>query len=310
MPVADLVFIATYFVGNGEAGAYMAVSEDGYKFDPIVAANAPILKPTVGKDKLMRDPCVLKGPDGQWTMVWTTGWWDDGIGIAHSKDLFHWSEQQYLPVMRKLPGSLNAWAPEIDYDPATKRYIVFWSSTIPGRFPQTERADGDLGPNREPLDHRFYYTTTADFKSYSATQIMWDPGFNCIDASLLFKDGKWLLFGKDETKAPDPRKFLFLAQARSPMGPFSMQTPKLTGNFWAEGPTAVDLGDRIRVYFDRYTEGRWGAVESTDLSNWTDVSSRVSMVSGARHGTIRRVERKIVDVLRRALRNKRSEPYR
>ena len=33
----------------------------------------------------MRDPCLVAGPDGQFHLVWTTGWWDKGIGIAHCR---------------------------------------------------------------------------------------------------------------------------------------------------------------------------------------------------------------------------------
>src|SRR5258708_27752430 len=40
-------------------------------------------------------------------MVWTTGWWDQGIGIAHSKNLVEWSEQEFLPVMKDMPDARN-----------------------------------------------------------------------------------------------------------------------------------------------------------------------------------------------------------
>ena len=34
----------------------------------------------VGKDKLMRDPCIIEGPDGLFHMVWTVSWAERGIG--------------------------------------------------------------------------------------------------------------------------------------------------------------------------------------------------------------------------------------
>jgi len=261
----------------------------------------PILRPMVGPDKLMRDPCLLHGPDGQWHMVWTTGWWDKAIGIAHSKDLVHWSEQRFLPVMADFPDAINSWAPEITYDSKLKQYVIFWSSTIPGKFTETERIDGDHGPNHEALNHRYYFTTTTNFTAYSPTKLLWDPGFNCIDATLLHRKNSWLLFGKDETKAPKPAKFIFQAEAKSATGPFTVTQPRITGDFWAEGPTAIDLGDRVRVYFDRYVDDHWGAVESSDLTHWTDISSQIHMIPHARHGTIQLVDRKVVDGLVKAL---------
>jgi len=71
----------------------------------------------------------------------------------------------------------------------------------------------------------------------------------------------------------------------------------MTGDFWAEGPTAVDLGDRVRVYFDRYVDDKWGAVESTDLKSWTDISEKIRMVPHARHGTIQLVDRSLIATL-------------
>jgi hypothetical protein len=77
---------------------------------------------------------------------------------------------------------------------------------------------------------------------------------------------------------------------------------RITGDYWAEGPTAIRTERKIRVYFDRYTEGRWGAVESADLKTWTDVSDKLVMVPGARHGTIVIVPKPVVDRVRDLLR--------
>jgi hypothetical protein len=62
---------------------------------------------------------------------------------------------------------------------------------------------------------------------------------------------------------------------------------------------------KTRVYFDRYTEGKWGAVESTDLITWTDISDKIQMVPGARHGTVVFAPKSFIDRVREILRNKR-----
>src|SRR5215510_5162430 len=82
-----------YFKGNGEDGLHLAYSQDGLKWKPL-KRDGSFLKPTAGKDKLMRDPSILLGPDNTYHLVWTVSWQERGIGYASSKDLIHWSEQK------------------------------------------------------------------------------------------------------------------------------------------------------------------------------------------------------------------------
>ena len=90
-------FLFSYFTGNGEDGLHFAESRDGLTWNP-VGGGRSFLVPTVGS-KLMRDPSIARGADGMFHLVWTTGWWDKGIGVAHSKNLVDWSAQQFVPVM-------------------------------------------------------------------------------------------------------------------------------------------------------------------------------------------------------------------
>jgi hypothetical protein len=73
---ARVSYLFAYFVGNGEDGLHLASSDDGLTWNAL-RGGASFLTPTVGS-KLMRDPCVVLGPDGVFHMVWTTGWWDRG----------------------------------------------------------------------------------------------------------------------------------------------------------------------------------------------------------------------------------------
>src|SRR5262245_16094387 len=54
-------YLFTYFVGNGEDGLHPAASDDGYKFEATHGGKS-FLTPTVGESKLMRDPCIVRGP--------------------------------------------------------------------------------------------------------------------------------------------------------------------------------------------------------------------------------------------------------
>ncbi len=126
-------FLFSYFLDNGQDGLHLAFSRNGLTWTPLGGGKS-YLAPGVG-GKLIRDPCIMLGPDKVYHAVWTSGWWDKGIGIAHSRDLIAWSEPEFLPVMTHEPTAANAWAPEILYDGETRQYVIYWSTTIPGRFP-------------------------------------------------------------------------------------------------------------------------------------------------------------------------------
>ena len=64
-----------------------------------------------------------------------------------------------------------------------------------------------------------------------------------------------------------------------------------------EGPTAIKLGEWWHVYFDKYRDHQYGVIRSKDLVNWEDVSDRLVVPKGIRHGTVLRVPRAVVDAL-------------
>ena len=278
-------YLFSFFRENGKDGLYLAYSYDGLKWKPL-NNDKPLLKPQVGKERLMRDPCIYQGPDGVFHMVWTTGWRERGIGYAHSVDLINWSEQQYLPVMADEPTAQNSWAPEIIYDDEKKEYLIFWSTTIPGRNPETDNQSSQ-GPPAPGLNNRIYYVTTKDFKTFSKARLLYDRGFNVIDACIV-KDGqRYLMFLKDETNKPfKPQKNIRVATARSAQGPYGPPSPPITGDYWAEGPTAIKIKDTWFVYFDKYREGRYGLVVSKDLKRWEDISQQLHLPQGTKHGTV------------------------
>ena len=287
------VYLFSYFKNNGQDGLHLAYSKDGYTWTSL-KNDSSFLKPTAGKDKLMRDPCIIKGADGKFHMVWTVSWNEDGIGYASSTDLIHWSEQQYLPVMRHEPTVLNCWAPEIFYDAASRTYMIYWASTIPGRYPATD-SSGDGKYN-----HRMYYVTTEDFVNYSPTKLLYNDGFTVIDATIQKNGKQYVMFLKDETKIP-PQKNLRIATSNTLTGGYSKPSAPITGKYWAEGPTVLKIDKNWIVYFDKYTQHQYGAVTSTNLQTWTDISDKVSFPKGLRHGTVFTVNQAEFDKLTKAL---------
>ncbi len=186
----DSVYLFSYFKDNGQDGLHLAYSMDGYHWTAL-KNDQSFLTPTAGKDKLMRDPCIIRGADGKFHMVWTVSWNEQSIGYASSEDLIHWSAQKDLSVMAEEPGTRNCWAPEITYDAKSKTYMIYWATTIPGRFKAGE------GTGDDQYNHRMYYVTTKDFKQFSSAKLLYDHGFNVIDATIVPNGSEYMLFLKD-----------------------------------------------------------------------------------------------------------------
>jgi alpha-L-fucosidase 2 len=280
----DNYFVFAFFKNGGKDGLHLAGSKDGLNWNAF-NNDSSFLVPTVSNDKLMRDPCIIRGLDGKFHMVWTVSWNDKGIGYASSEDLIHWSEQKYLPVMAQEDSARNAWAPEITVDPVSQTYMIYWATTINGKFTET------LLPAEKGYNHRIYYVTTKDFISFSDTKLLFDPGFNVIDASILRDGNRFLMFLKDETREP-VQKNIKIAFADELTGPYSAPGKPISEKYWSEGPTAFKKDGKWFVYFDRYRDHHYGLVTSEDMVNWTDISDQVSLPKGIRHGTIFRVTEK------------------
>ncbi len=279
----DSVYMFSYFVGNGEDGLHLAYSDDGLVWKEI-HEDKSYLQPQLSPDKLMRDPCIIRGGDGNFHMVWTVSWTQKSIGYASSKDLINWSPQLEIPVMAHESNTRNTWAPEITYDHAKQDYIIYWSSTIEGLFPETQST------KENAYNHRIYFTKTKDFKSFTPTRLLYDPGFNVIDANILFIKNRWYMFLKDETIEP-AEKNIKIATATTIEGPYNKASQAITGNYWAEGPTVLFKDNNWIVYFDKYMQHSYGAVQSSDLKNWKDISHKIKMPHKMRHGSAFKVSK-------------------
>jgi hypothetical protein len=273
-------------IPGGGAGLHLAQSSDGLNWSKI-GGDHLFFKPSASP--MVRDPNIARGPDGVFHMVWTTGWDAKGIGYASSTDLIHWSQDRIIRVMADEPNARNCWAPELIYDDASGEFVIYWSTTIPGRFPATDKS-GDDGYN-----HRIYYTTTRDFNNFSPTKLLYNPGFNCIDATIVKADGKYVMFLKNETRWM-PKKHIVVATSDRAQGPYGKPSRPISPD-WVEGPTAIRIGGAWLVYFDQYTRNRYGVVTSADLKNWKNISDQLHMPAGVRHGTIFQVPPEIAAAL-------------
>jgi hypothetical protein len=271
-------WIFAYFKNNGEDGLHLAYSRDAYHWQALHSDSA-VLQPAAGKDKLMRDPCIIRGGDGKFHMVWTVSWGERSIGYTTSNNLIHWSAQQSIPVMDWDTTTLNAWAPEIFYDSASQNYMIYWASTIPGKFPMQGIKPGGK------YNHRMYYVLTKDFQTFTTAKLLYDNGFSVIDATIQKRGDEYIMFLKNENDAP-AEKNIRIAKSKQLTGNYTDASPPITGSYWAEGPTVLQTGNKWIVYFDKYTNHTYGAVESTNLKDWTDVSHKITLPKGIRHGTV------------------------
>ncbi|MDP4274706.1 MAG: glycoside hydrolase family 43 protein, partial [Bacteroidota bacterium] len=262
-------------------GLRFLYSYDGYRWKDL---GHTYLKPAIGKQKVLRDPSIAQGPDKTFHLVWTSSWHGDlGFGYASSKDLIHWSAQKFIPVMAYDTTTVNVWAPEIFYNNENKDFVIVWASTIPFKFPK--------GEEDEDNNHRLYYATTKDFKTFSKTRLLCDPGFSAIDAVIVKQNrGKYVLVLKDNTR---PNRNIKVAFSDKATGPYINVSKPFTGEY-CEGPAVAKVGNKWLIYYDAYRAKKFGASETKDFKTFKDISDKISVPEGHKHGTIFKVKENIL----------------
>lgn len=275
-------YISTSFHEPANEGLRFIYSKDGLKWDTIPGV---FLQPNVGLQKVMRDPSITQTPDGVFHLVWTSSWKGDlGFGYASSRDLINWSEERFIEVMKSEPKTVNVWAPEIHFDSALNKLVVVWASCVPNKFPN--------GFEEPTNNHRLYYITTTDFKTISDTKLLYDPGFSCIDATIVKrKQNEYVMVLKDNTR---PNRNIKVAFSKSILGPYSKPSKPITG-IYTEGPTVEKLGNKYYIYYDAYQAKKFGALSTNDFITFNDETKNISIPNGHKHGTIIQVSKNVVD---------------
>ena len=277
------IYVSTSFHEPANEGLRFIYSYDGIKWNSI---EGTFLAPKVGNQKVMRDPSIVKGPDGTFHLVWTSSWrGDKGFGYASSKDLIHWTEERFINVMDD-PTTVNVWAPELFYDDVKRQYMIIWASCIPGKFP-----DGLEDHNN---NHRLYYTTTKDFKTFSKAKLLIEPGFSSIDATMVKRgNNDYVMVLKDNTRKQRNIKVAF---AKSPYGPWSEASESFTDMF-CEGPSTAYVDGWYYIYYDSYRQKIYGAHRTKDFKTFEDRTGSVKFPVGHKHGTVFMASEDIVNNL-------------
>ena len=305
------MLVLSFFRDNGQAGIFLAASEDGLRFTAL-NKDRPVMKPAPWPDQqLTRDPSIVYH-GGKFHAVWTSGWKGRCFGYAESADLRHWSEPvQVQPFPAALPSEdqpRNVWAPEICWDPVQTNYAIVWSSTTEreSRNGDGSSTDGKGGS----LDHRMFVTRTADGKTFTDAKLFFDPKICCIDGMLALDESaggkRWVMIFKNEQTIPRGGKNLRLttapadfsqpwAPAGAPIvGPGSTIRPKEM----AEGPSLLKWKGVWYLYWDAFANGHYSLATSPDLLVWTDRTSELQLPPHPRHGTVFCAPRSLVQTLK------------
>lgn len=279
------IYVSTSFHEPANEGLRFIYSHDGIHWDSI---QGTFLTPTVGTQKVMRDPSIVKGPDGTFHLVWTCSWRGDrGFGYASSKDLIHWTTPRHIPAMTDTT-TVNVWAPELFYDDVKKQFLIIWASCVPGKFPDYQEDHMN--------NHRLYYMTTKDFKHFSSAKLFYDPGYSAIDATLVKRGkGDYVMVVKDNSR---PMRNIKVAFAASPYGPWSASSEPFTESF-TEGPSTAKIGDWYYIYYDTYRKGIYSAHRTKDFKTFIDRTDEVYFPKGHKHGTVFMASEEIVEQLKK-----------
>ena len=273
------IWLFVTFKPPGDKGIWLSISTDGYHWQVLNNDNPWLVPdPRVG---VMRDPFIARGPAGDFHMVWTCG--NRKIGYAHSNDLIHWSPQRIIPVFTDNKNLLNVWAPEMAHDEKKDQWIIFWSSTIKGRFSETD------GQVKNEKNHRIYSIKTKDFTVFSDPELFFDPGYPVIDATLYKRHDSVTMIFKDEREFPIVKKQLKVATAPDFYGPWSVNEIPFTEP-WTEGPSIMKLSDQFIVYYDTYRRPQhMSAAITKDFKTWTDVTEKLRFPPKSKHGSFLKI---------------------
>ncbi len=275
----DEAYAMVYFTdspgGQGtDSRMHLAVSSDGVDWTPL-NENAPVLTAEAGT-KSLRDPSVLRRPDGTFVVVAADVAGNDIY--AHTGYVHAWTSPDLRTFtyhrlhLHTMPT--HTWGPEAFYDPARKQYGITYSANRNGR-------------------DSIFVNYTSDFATVSAPQLYFDPGFSVQDATVVGADGDYRLFYRDNRDQS-------IHEARSgTLAPRSfdkgIQPGALLQGTSVGNPDVVQAidGQHWWLWADSYVDknqGRlylWQTTNPDDPKTWTTVSmAAYSQPLNARAGGI------------------------
>ena len=84
-----------------------------------------------------------------------------------------------------------------------------------------------------------------------------------------------------------------VAFGKSPLGPFKKRSKPLT-EYLSEGPTVVKVGKNWLLYYDNYGSKNYKGLSTSDFVNFEDISSKIKLPEGHKHGTITTISEEVL----------------
>lgn len=314
-------YLFAYFPANNNENIYYALSNDGYNFTAMNGGKRVVAADSVSIKKGLRDPHVLRAPDGWFYMVNTDmksaeGWSSNrGMVLMRSRDLINWEHSTvHFPDKYKGKNFANVtrvWAPETFWDDTydngdgTKgRPLVYFSLLT---------NDGTI-----PYDKVFYAYANRDFTDLEGEPVhFFDRGRSTIDMDIVYSraDGLYHAFYKNEG---DGGICKVTAESLLP------KSGSATGSQWSkpsgalqqtteavEGAGVFKLINQESwiLMYDCYNNGHYQFTSSTDLNTFKFVQN--TEMKGAftpRHGTVLPITAEETEKLMRAFPTEGFEP--
>ena len=291
-------YLFAYFPANNNENIYYALSNDGYNFTPMNNGKRVVAADTVSIKKGLRDPHVLRAPDGWFYMVNTDmksaeGWSSNrGMVLMRSRDLINWKHATvHFPDKYKGKNFANVtrvWAPETIWDEnyenkdgSKGRPLVYYSLLTD---------DGTIS-----YDKVFFNYANEDFTDLEGDpKFFYDRGKSTIDMDIVYNPIDKLYHGFYKNEGDG--------------GICKVQARTLTTENGTKGPTWYNRTGALQqtteavegagvfklinqnswvLMYDCYNNGHYQFTSSTDLKTFKFVQN--TETKGAftpRHGTV------------------------
>lgn len=265
---------------NGE-NIFYAVSKDGYNYESL-NGGVPVASASQGTGH-SRDPYIMKAQDGaeyKYYMVatdanTTNNYNNTGLHTWGSNDLITWNELANPQFATDKGGGSKTitnmcWAPEAIWDPVAGQYMVYFASN-----------EADSAANESA---KIYYSYTADFRTFSEKQVLFDPGYGVIDADITpYKNGYVMMYKKEASTGTAAKKVWYTFKTgKSPSnsdGEYDAANAKIFESATetvAEGPQVFPIAgtSSYGVLVDYFSKGGgFGFSYTSDFENYSKISA-------------------------------------
>lgn len=287
-------YLFAYFEGGGDKNLQeqlrFAVSEDAVNWYALNGNRPIIASDSISESGGIRDPHILRGEDGCYYMVATdmfvakNGWKENpGIVLLKSHDLVNWTHSKIVlakDYAENFGDAYWVWAPQTIYDRKAKKYMIYFT----------------LQRNDRKTLITYYAYANKDFTGFeSEPKVLFSAQYGSIDNDIIYKDGRYHLFYKGNTKdenGKETKNGIQQAISKSLKGPWKEDFAYLDAyagtRTHVEGSGVFKMNDKDEyiLMYDLYSSGRYEYQTSADLMNFTKEPQSFRKDFFPRHGTV------------------------